>query len=119
MKLIYVAGKFRARDGWDLAGNIRQAEAAAMRVALAGAVPVCVHSMFAAFDRTLTDRFWIDATMQIMRRCNAVWIYDVHHLDSSEGTRGERDHADWLGMPVFIGELGFAEMVRWLDGGPT
>lgn len=95
----YVAGPFRAPNGWALAQNIRRAEAMAYEVAKLGAVPLCPHTMFATFDRTLSDEFWLDGTLELLRRCDVVLLCEG--WEASSGTRGEIDEARRQGMPVY------------------
>lgn len=100
MKVIYIAGPFRGKTAWDIEQNIRVAEKVGFEVAELGAVPLIPHANSRFFHGTLTDEFWLAATMELLKRCDAAaicpgWIH-------SSGTRAEiewcRDH----GRPVFF-----------------
>ena len=109
MKLIYIAGPFRAENAWEVERNIRRAEEMAFRVASeTGAAFVCPHTNSRFFDGTIHGRYWLDATLEIMRRCDAVMVLPGH--ESSEGTLGEIAEATRLGIPVFYE---FDELAEW------
>jgi nucleoside 2-deoxyribosyltransferase len=110
MKLIYVAGPYRADNAWEVEQNIRRAEELAFRVAEAGAMPACPHTMTRYWDGTLTDEFWLEGTLELLRRCDAVVL--VHDWGRSVGTRGELAEAQRLDIPVFYSLLGLTE---WLE----
>lgn len=99
MKTVYVAGPYRGKTPWDVEQNIRNAEKLAFRVASAGLVPVCPHSMYRYFDKTCTDTFWLEATLELLRRCDALML-EARWLQSS-GSIGEYKLAVETGIPVF------------------
>jgi nucleoside 2-deoxyribosyltransferase len=105
MKRVYVAGPFRATNGYQLKLNIDRAEEMAYFTAKAGAIPICPHTMYHHFDRTLTAQYWIDATLELLRLCDAVIV--CQGWRSSEGTMGEIAEATRMRLPVFysIGDL--------------
>lgn len=102
MKLVYVAGSFRGKTPWDVAQNVRRAEVAGLEVAKAGAMPVIPHANTANFDGQLTGKFWLDGTMEILKRCDAIYVFDRRDLTSSSGTRAEHDYAKSVDMPIFF-----------------
>lgn len=87
MKLVYIAGPYRANDAWTREQNIRRAEEAGMRVAAAGGVPVIPHTMYRYFDGTLTDAFWIEATAELLLKCDAAFF--LKGWGESEGAQSE------------------------------
>jgi len=100
MYAVYIAGPFRAKNGWELTKNVRKAEdAIGDLMIIPDVLPVCPHTMFKNFDRTKNDKFWIDATLELMRRCDSVLVLEGH--EHSEGTKGEIAEAKRLGIPVF------------------
>lgn len=108
--LVYVGGPFRAKTTWQLVENIRTAEAAGFKLAQLGAIPVIPHTMFGNFDRTLTDAFWIDATLLLLRQCEAMLV--VGDYKSSEGTLGEIQDCKRRNVPTFTSIL---DVKAWLD----
>lgn len=114
MKVIYVAGPYRAatREGVEL--NIQAAKRVGLLVAKLGASPIIPHMNTAhldAVDPSIGDEYWLAATMELMRRCDAVVL--VPGWENSEGTLAEIDEAHRLGLKVFATMHAFH---RWADG---
>lgn len=100
--LLYLAGPYRAetREGVEL--HIQQARAVGLQVARKGWCPVIPHTMLAHLDAaapSIADQFWLDATLELMRRCDAVLL--LPGWTQSAGTRAEVAEAQRLGLPVF------------------
>lgn len=100
--LLYIAGPYRGATPWDVAEHVRAAERLGLRVARYGAVPVIPHSMYAHFDQTLPDRFWLDATMEILRRCDGVVLLPT--WERSQGAKAECDEAIRRRLPVWVAD---------------
>lgn len=101
--LAYIAGKYRGKTAWDVEQNIRQAEQLGFGVT-EWFIPVIVHSMFRYFNGTQTDEFWLEGTLEIMRRCDIVVL--CSNWETSAGSRAEKAEAERLGMPVLIAQRG-------------
>ena len=112
MMTVYIAGPFRGPNRWTVKRNVQVAREWALRVAEAGHVPVCPHAMYEDFDGLLTDRFWLDATMELMRRCDAVVM--IPGWEDSAGARGELKEALSLGMPCWEQRDGLPSLGEWL-----
>lgn len=112
MKVVYVAGKFRGANAWEVAENVRVAERVGMEVAQAGAMPMIPHANTAHFDGTMDDQFWLDGTMELLRRCDAVAL--AGNWRASGGACMEKDEAHRLGIPVFFS---IHELRHWLRDG--
>jgi hypothetical protein len=104
VKLVYVAGALSAPTEGERQSNINRAAIAAVHVAERAAMPVCPHTMTQALDGfgVVTDDFWYEGTAELLRRCDAVYVFDVEHVETSKGTRAEVDLANSLHLPVFI-----------------
>lgn len=100
MFVIYVAGPFRAPDGWEVACNVHRAEQAGREVARLGAVPLIPHSIGARMAGTETDVYWIRATLELMHRADAVLVLPGY--EQSIGTLGEIKEARSAGLPLFL-----------------
>jgi hypothetical protein len=96
--LIYIAGPYRAADGWKLEQNIREAEERMAEVVEEGATAVCPHSMYRYFDRTSTDEYWLEATRTLLSVCDAIWLGEGW-MDS-DGSCDEREYAKTVGIPI-------------------
>ena len=111
VKVIYIAGPFRGANAWEVEQNIRRAEDLAYRVAELGAMPVCPHAITRHTDGFLPEHFWLNGTMELMRRCDAVIFTD--DWERSEGARGERAEATRIGLPRFY-EI--EDLETWIRG---
>lgn len=98
MKVIYVAGKYRGPNAWAVEQNIRAAEEVAARVWAMGMVALCPHANSRHMDGVATDEVFLDGTMELMRRCDAVVL--VPNWRDSAGARAEVEEADRLGIEV-------------------
>ena len=108
--VIYVAGPFRGSDAWEVERNVQRAEAAAWFVAgHKGCIPLCPHTMFRHFDKSLPDQIWLDGTLELLRRCDA--MIAISGWSKSAGTMAEIVEAERLGLPVFYS---FVELESWL-----
>ena len=107
MKVVYVAGPFRGETAWRVAENIRAAERVGMKVAELGAMPLIPHANTANFDGTMSDRFWIDGTAELLLRCDA--LVTTERWRASSGAVGEVELAHKHSIPVFhtLGDLGW------------
>lgn len=110
IRLVYIAGPYRAASAWEVACNIHRAREHGARVVTLGAYPVIPHSNTAHFDGLTDDEmFWLDGTLELMRRCDAVLL--TEDWQRSSGARREREDALARGIPVFNDAL---ELEEWL-----
>ena len=98
MIVIYIAGPFRGPHAWAIAQNVHRAECVAYKVFESGHVALCPHTNTRHFDSSLPDQIFIDGTLELMRRCDAVIV--LPNYLNSQGTVGEIAEAHKLGMPV-------------------
>jgi hypothetical protein len=99
MKILYVAGKFRGANAWEVHKNVQEALKVGFEVAASGAMPLIPHSNTQPFDGTLGDQFWLDGTLELLRRSDAVMT--VGNWTQSTGAKAEVLEAEALGKPVF------------------
>lgn len=113
MKLIYVAGKFSDKTRADVEANILAAELVGVEVARAGFWPVIPHANTAhpEFESVQPYQFWIAATLELLRRCDAIVM--VPGWQDSSGARGELSEALRLGKPAF---MSVADLEGWYCG---
>lgn len=100
LKLIYIAGPFRAPDQWKQFQNIRRAETLAFEVWKLGAVAICPHLNTMHFQDALPDKVWLEGDLEIVRRCDAMIMVDG--WEDSRGAMKEKTLAHKLGIPVFF-----------------
>jgi hypothetical protein len=99
MKLIYIAGPYRATAEYLVADNIQRAEAMAREVWKRGAVAICPHKNTAFMGGLVPDEEFLFGDLEILKRCDAVLC--THDWRRSEGARSEVLHAGTFGKPVF------------------
>lgn len=105
MPLVYIAGPFRGKLPWHVTQNVNAAEKVAGDLLLlceergVRCMPVIPHTMTKNFDGMLDDAFWLDGTLELMRRCDASLF--ALPRENSVGTRGEWDFAERIGQPAF------------------
>lgn len=101
MKLVYVAGPYRAKTEWQLTQNIREAEALALQLWQAGFAVICPHKNTAYFGGAADDSVWLEGDLVMLRKCDAVVC--TERWNESEGAKAEVEEAKRLGIPVHIG----------------
>jgi hypothetical protein len=108
IRLVYVAGPYRAGTRWDEEQNCRRAESAAREIVGLGLYPVCPHANTRPYfsNPAIPAAFWLGATLELMRRCDAVLL--LPGWAGSEGAVAEREEAERLGIPVFCDLAGLA-----------
>lgn len=110
MKVVYVAGPFRAANAWLVEQNIRRAEEVALAVAESGAMPLCPHTNTRFFNGTVTDEFWLAGTLELLRRCDAIIM--VPGWEKSSGARAELAEAKRLGLDCYTSIQELAHFLR-------
>lgn len=120
MKLVYIAGPYRAATPWGVEQNIRAAEDVAVLVHKAGMFAVCPHANSRHMEGIAEDAHFLAGTLEIMRRCDAVLL--VPGWQRSEGSRAEVTEATAIGIPVFgsdsrtTADEAMDALVLWRDG---
>lgn len=99
VKLVYVAGPFRAPNVWDMEQNIRRAEALSLEVWRLGAVAICPHLNTRCFQGVLPDHIWLDGDLAILTKCDAVIM--TEDWQRSEGATTEHVYARKHQIPIF------------------
>jgi len=110
IKLVYIAGPYRAKTSWQIEENIFNARIYGAAVAALGFMPVVPHANTANYDDIQDDKFWINGTMEILRRCDAVLM--IPGFERSSGSKGEEKEALALGKPVFYSLEELKEVFR-------
>lgn len=103
--LIYVAGPYRGQSKEAVELNASVARAVGLLVARKGWAPAVPHYNTYLYDfitTDLDDEFWLNATMELMRRCDAVVL--VPGWQRSQGTLAEIKEAQRLGLPIYYAE---------------
>jgi hypothetical protein len=100
MPVVYVAGPYRGinRDAVEL--NIQSAKAVGLEAIKKGWSPIIPHMNTAHLDAitSLDDNFWLEATMELLRRSDAVVL--CAGWNRSTGTIAEIEEARKLKIPL-------------------
>jgi hypothetical protein len=102
MKVLYMAGAYRADTIRNVVLNIRAAEQAALSAWEQGHGEVAVfspHLNTALFDGVLDDEVWLNAGLEMVRRSDALGL--TWGWEKSEGVKAEIKEAVTKGLPVF------------------
>lgn len=100
VKVIYIAGPYRAPNAWEIELNIRAAETVALEVWRLGAAAICPHTNTRFFQGAAPDDVWLDGDLAILAKCDGLLLLPTY--ERSVGARAERDYAIELGLPTFI-----------------
>ena len=88
MRLVYIAGPYRAATPWQVEQNIR-----------AGMFAVCPHANSRHMEGVADDAHFLVGTLELMRRCDAVIL--TRNWRTSSGALAEVAEATRIGIPVF------------------
>lgn len=110
MKVVYIAGPYRAASEYGVVQNIRRAEAMALEVWRAGAAAICPHMNTAHWGGACPDEVWLTGDLEILRRCDA--LLRVPGEYTSVGTSAEIEAARANDQPIFYH---LADLVWWLQ----
>lgn len=102
LPVVYVAGPYRAATPAGIELNIQAARAMGLQAIRRGWAPIIPHCNFALLDLldpNIGDSFWLTATMEHMRRSDAVLL--VPGWQNSTGTQAEVREASRLNIPVY------------------
>lgn len=105
MPVIYVAGPYRGPSREAIELNIQVARKVGALAARKGWSPIIPHANTGHLDVIVPDcseQFWLDATLELMRRCDALVLCPGWKLSS--GTCAEIDEARRLGMPIYVSD---------------
>ena len=118
MKVIYIAGPFRAPNAWLIAENVRAAERWAYEVARLGHMPMCPHLNTAHFHGALPDGFFLEGSAELLRRCDGAVF--IPGWPRSMGCQDEKRICTARNIPVCDLDGHFADgpesiLCRWLE----
>lgn len=97
-KLLYVAGAYSG----NTTENIKKAEEVSINLIRNGFHVVTPHKNTSGYekyeDETITYKTWINMDLDILSRCDAIYVMQNSH--NSNGTKKEIEHAKKLNMPI-------------------
>lgn len=101
MKLLYIAGRYRGRTREAVESNISAARFMGRLATERNWMPVIPHLNTADFEHSTDkdDQFWLDGTLTLMQKCDAVLM--VPGWKESSGATTEHNLAKRMGIPIF------------------
>jgi hypothetical protein len=108
--LVYIAGPYTAPTDEGIRENIESAWEVGYSVASLEAMPVVPHMNTAHMDDLHDQEWWLAATMELLMRCDAIYMMD--NWRESRGATAERARAEQLGIPVFES---FDTLATWIE----
>jgi hypothetical protein len=109
MKVVYLAGPYRASTEYGVHKNIQAAEQVALEVWRMGAVCICPHKNTAYFGGELPDETWLDGDRELIRRSDVVLMMDGY--ETSQGADAEGAFAARIHKPVLFS---LDKLRKWL-----
>jgi hypothetical protein len=99
--LVYVIGAYSKNDSGDIQEHIKQAEFVSIRLLRAGYHVFTPHKNTANYewyeDDFITYRTWIEMDLNILSRCDAIFIMD--NAKDSKGSQIEIEFAQSMKIP--------------------
>ena len=99
MKIVYVAGAYRAPDDNQRDRNIKLAGGVAAMLWAEGFAALCPHMNSARMDGVAPDEAFLAGSLEMLARCDAVVM--MPGWEMSEGSRREREKAILLNIPTY------------------
>lgn len=100
MRLVYIAGPYRAATPAGVSANIERARLRAADALRAGHAPITPHQLSRGNESVLTEEDWQALLLVVLRVCEEVWL--VEGWESSEGTWAEVRAALAADLPVYL-----------------
>jgi hypothetical protein len=76
IRVVYVAGAFRAKTQWGIKKNVDKAEEASLMLWKMGYAVICPHTMTKNFQNECPDDVWLDGCLELLRRADAIYMLD-------------------------------------------
>jgi len=113
MPAVYIAGPYRSHTKAGIDANITVAKKVGALASLKGWSAVIPHANTAHLDEVaqLPDEFWLAATMELLRRCDAIVL--CPGWQRSSGTLAEVAEAERRGMPIYYTESELPPVEVW------
>ena len=102
IKVIYLAGPFRADTQWKIIQNVRRAEEASLKLWKIGYIVICPHTMTQNFQGECPDYVWLDGCIELLKRCDAIFL--MRNYKQSIGSLEELKVAQELGLAIIYEE---------------
>lgn len=96
--IVFISGKYRGNSWQEIDQNIQHARQAAIRLWQKGYIVICPHLNTAHFDGYCTDDVWLNGDLEILKRCDAIYL--LSNWRDSEGAKTEKELAEKIGLKI-------------------
>ena len=100
MRVAYIAGPYRAKNGRTVLENVRAAEKVAIKYWRLGYAVICPHKNTEFFDGLCPDSVWLEGDLEIVKRCDVI-VMMVGYEESS-GAKVELELAASCGIEIIF-----------------
>jgi len=100
MKLVYVAGPYRAKTKLGIAINILRARRVAKELWKAGYAVICPHMNSTLMDGIADDETFLNGGIEMLKHCDM--LVAIKGWMHSDGTLDEIDFAHRNNIPVYV-----------------
>ncbi len=112
MKVLYVAGPYRSKEGvHGIVKNIEAAGELAIELWKLGFPTICPHKNTALFDGAAPDSVWLDGDLELLSRCDGL-VTMPNYLES-EGAKAEVRFAELTKIQVFNWPTDRDALLEW------
>ncbi len=102
MQIVYIAGKFRGANAWEVHQNVLKAEEAIVWLIDQGYAVICPHKMTENLHGLYPDQVYLDMCLELVRRSDELYV--LKGWQRSKGTIEEIRLAVSLGKPIIYEE---------------
>ncbi len=103
MKTIYIAGKFRGANAWEIHQNVLRAEAATARLIGLGYAVICPHKITENMQGLYSDETYLAMCIELLRHSDCIYV--LKDWIQSKGTLSEIREATKGNKEVWYEEL--------------
>ena len=100
MRVVYVAGKFRGKNSWEIHNNVLKAEKAVVDLIGKGYAPIAPHLITANLQGLYPDKVFLDMCIDLLKKADAIYL--LKGWQDSEGSVQEWIVAQDLGMEIIF-----------------
>lgn len=111
MKIVYVAGPFRASTAWGIAENVRNAERWSIELVKRGVMPLVPHLNTQHCFGLADEKFFLEGTLELLRRCDAAVF--IPGWEKSSGSVGEHEFCARVRKPLLELSSNEPEVARY------
>ena len=91
MKIVYIAGRFRGTNSWEIHNNVLKAEKAVVDLISKGYAPIAPHLITANLQGLFPDQVYLDICLELLSKCDSIYL--LKGWKDSKGSVAEWNYA--------------------------